>query len=63
MCPWRKELRLMSCSYKVSISGLITKGIFYLKPEYPQILISQSLEIFKQRVYLRGFVEAISSLR
>lgn len=63
MSPRRTEQGLMSCSYRVTISGLIPKRILYPQMEYPQIVISQSLEVFKQRAYLNGFVEAIPSLR
>lgn len=65
IAPWRKERGLMSCRYRVTIPGLISKGTLYPRVESPQIVISQSLEIFKHRAYLKGFsiIEAIPSLR
>lgn len=59
----KKEIWLTSSRYRVTISDLILKRTFYPKIERPQIVISQSLGIFKQRAYLMGFGEATLSLR
>lgn len=55
-------LRGESCSYRVTISGLIPKGTFYQIQEFFQVEIFQSLRVLKQGAYPQDFREAIPSL-
>lgn len=62
--PQRKKLGLSSCSLQGHRLWPNTQKK-YLPPkiQYSQIVISQSLDIFKQRAYLKGSGEAVPSLK